>query len=140
MWGRVLPFAGALLLSMLVLFSPGDQMPSGPWWADDVVHASVFALLAGTGRMLPVRWSVLAAGLVGYAALTELVHTVAPLHRSGSVWDVLADLVGLGLALLCTRGCAPGAVHQGQTHRASAPDTPGTRARHSGHGSATCRG
>lgn len=100
MRGRTMPFVGAMLLSILVLFTPGNQVPAGPWWADDLVHATLFALLAITGRKLPVRWWVLGTGLAGYAALSEVVHAVAPLHRSGSVFDVLADLIGIGSGLL----------------------------------------
>lgn len=91
---------GVTLLSVLTLFTPGSRVPSGPWWADDVVHVTLFALLAGTGRMVPVSWPVLAFGLAGYAAFSEVVQAVAPLHRSGSVLDVLADLAGIGLGLL----------------------------------------
>lgn len=97
MRGTTMPFVGAALLSMVVLCTPGSQAPKGPWWADDVVHAALFALLAITGRRLPVRWWVLVTGLAGYAVLSEVVQAVAPLHRSGSVFDVLADLIGIGL-------------------------------------------
>lgn len=115
MRGTSLPFVGAVLLSMLVLFTPGGRVPGGPWWADDVVHVSVFALLASTGRMVPVRWPVMTVGLAGYAALSEVVHAVAPLHRTGSVLDVLADLVGIGLGLLAMSGVHT--VHQRRTRR-----------------------
>lgn len=97
------PFVGAVLLSTIVLFTPGSRVPAGPWWSDDVVHATLFALLAVTGRMLPVGWARLSAGLAGYAVLSEVVHAVAPLHRTGSVLDVLADLVGIGLGLGISR-------------------------------------
>ncbi len=115
MRGTSLPFVGAVLLSMLVLFTPGGQVPAGPWWTDDVVHVAVFALLAGTGRLQPVCWPVLAVGLAGYAALSEVVHAVAPLHRTGSVLDMLADLVGIGLGLLGMSGVH--AVHERRTRR-----------------------
>ncbi|MGH3931616.1 MAG: hypothetical protein ACRDTF_16780, partial [Pseudonocardiaceae bacterium] len=75
-------------------------MPKGSWWTDEVVHAALFAALAITGRRLPVRWWVLVAGLAGYAVLSEVVHAVAPLHRSGSMLDVFADVIGIGVGLL----------------------------------------
>lgn len=93
-----------MLLSVLVLFTPGSQVPAGPWWFDDVVHVTLFALLAGTGRLLPVRWPALACGLVGYAAFSEVVQAVAPLHRTGSVLDLVADLAGIGVGLLVPLG------------------------------------
>ncbi len=100
MRGPTAPFAGVALLSMVMLFTPGSQIPKGSWWVDDVVHAGLFAALAITGRRLPVRWEILVAGLAGYAVLSEVVHAVAPLHRSGSVLDVLADVIGIGVGLL----------------------------------------
>ncbi|MGH4026047.1 MAG: VanZ family protein [Pseudonocardiaceae bacterium] len=99
MRGTFVPFPVTVLVSTLVLFTPGGQVPAGPWWSDDVVHITIFMLLAVTGRMLPVRGPVLTGGLLGYAAFSEVVQAVAPLHRTGSLLDVLADLVGIGLGL-----------------------------------------
>lgn len=114
MWGTSVPFPGAVLVSTLVLFTPGSQVPAGPWWSDDVVHITIFMLLAVTGRTLPVRRPVLGAGLVGYAAFSEVVQAVAPLHRTGSVFDVLADVMGIGLGLGIS---AVHSVHRRRTRR-----------------------
>ncbi|MGH3905617.1 MAG: VanZ family protein [Pseudonocardiaceae bacterium] len=104
-----------MAVSVVVLFTPASEVPTGPWWADDVVHATVFALLAVTGRVLPVRQPVLTVGLAAYAALSEVVQAVTPLHRTGSAFDVLADLVGIGLGLLGMSGVH--AVHERRTRR-----------------------
>ena len=93
---------GALLLQALIVYAPqapGPE-PAVPG-ADKVVHAVVFALpvvLAGVARLPWWRWLVVALAL--HAPVSELVqHTVLP-HRSGDPLDVLADLVGLGGAVL----------------------------------------
>lgn len=100
MRGPIVPFGAAALISMVVLFTPASQTPQGPWGADKVVHIALFALLARTGRWSPVRGWVLVLGLAGYAVLSEVVQAVAPLQRSGSASDVLADLIGIGVGLV----------------------------------------
>lgn len=96
---RVVPFGLAVALSAAVLFTPSPDVPPGPWWADDVVHLALFALLTATGLMLVPRLRLVAA-LAGYAVASEVVQAVAPLGRSGTPADVAADLVGVGLGLL----------------------------------------
>jgi VanZ family protein len=95
-----LPFVATLLVSMLVLFTPGGEVPSGPWWSDDVVHVTLFAILTATGTQLPARRCVLAFWLIGYAGLSEVVQAVAPLQRTGSIPDMAADVAGIALGLI----------------------------------------
>lgn len=90
----------AVLVSLVVLFVPGDGVPGAPPGVDKLVHAGLFAALALCGRWAGARPRVLAAWLAGYGALSEVVQAVAPLERSGSVADWLADLAGLLLGLL----------------------------------------
>ena len=111
---------GALLLQALIVYAP--QVP-GPEptvpGADKVVHGIVFALpvlLAGAAR-LP-RWRWLAVALAVHAPVSELIqHTVLP-HRSGDPLDVLADLVGVGLAVLWVEWFVrrPGRRHPRSSH------------------------
>ena len=90
-------FALALLVSLVVLFAPGDDVPSAPPGVDKVVHLVVFAALAVTGRWAGVRPGPLALLLAAYAGLSEVLQAVSPLARSGSPADLLADLAGIGL-------------------------------------------
>jgi hypothetical protein len=107
-------FAVAFLVSLAVLFTPGSDVPTGPPGVDKAVHGLLFAVLALSGRWAGVRRPVLAGLLVGYAAVSEVVQGLAPLDRSASVGDVLADVVGLlvGLAVwaLLHRGPSPGSL------------------------------
>ncbi len=89
--------AGAVLLSVYVLFVP--QPPGAPVfpYADKVVHLAVFALLAAA-----VRWRcgpawTGALAVAAYAGLSEGVQALALPTRSGDLLDVLADLLGGGL-------------------------------------------
>ena len=88
-------FAVAVLVSLAVLFAPADDVPFAPPGVDKVVHLALFAALALTGRWAGIGRSVLAVGLIGYAAVSEVLQAVTPLNRSGSVADWVADVVGI---------------------------------------------
>ena len=82
-----------------MLFSPGSDTPSIDV-NDKLVHATLFAALALTGRLAGVPLVPLAIGLVGYAVLSEVLQAVLPIDRDGDWHDSLADVVGAGLGLL----------------------------------------
>jgi hypothetical protein len=93
-------FAVAVLVSLAVLFAPADDVPFAPAGVDKLVHGLLFAVLAVTGRWAGIGRRVLAALLVVYAVVSELVQGLTPLDRSASVADGLADLLGLLLGLV----------------------------------------
>ena len=95
-----LAFAAAVLVSLVVLFTPASGVPWAPPGVDKVVHAALFAGLAVTGRWAGAGRGPLAVLLVLYAAVSEVVQEWAPLDRTGSPADVLADVLGLLLGLL----------------------------------------
>jgi len=93
-------FILAILLQLVVLYAPST--PAGPAvpGLDKVVHAGVFFLPGALGLLAGVRVRWLAVVLALHAVLSELVqHVLLPL-RAGDPWDVIADLVGLGLGVL----------------------------------------
>ena len=96
--------AVTLLVSLAVLFAPGDDVPSAPPGVDKLVHLALFAALAVSGRWAGVRAPVLAVSLGAYALLSEVVQAVTPLQRSGSPADGLADVLGVALGLLAWAG------------------------------------
>lgn len=93
-------FVVAVLVSLVVLFAPGPDVPPSPPGVDKIVHASLFALLAATGAWAGLNRRVLVVALPVYAALSEVIQSLAPLQRDGSFGDLLADLAGVCLALL----------------------------------------
>ena len=93
-----------VLVSLAVLFTPGDGVPTAPPGVDKLVHLALFAALAVTGRWAGVRAPVLAVLLAAYALLSEVVQALAPLQRSGSPADGLADVLGVALGLLAWAG------------------------------------
>jgi VanZ family protein len=92
--------AVAVLVSLAVLFAPGDDVPSSPPGVDKLVHCSLFLALALAGRWAGVRAGVLAVLLPVYAVASELLQAYTALHRDGSVFDGLADVLGVVLGLL----------------------------------------
>ena len=95
-----LAFGLALLVSAVVLFMPASGVPTAPPGTDKVVHLLLFAVLAVTGRWAGVAQVPLAVKLVGYAVLSEVVQGAAPLARSASVADLVADVAGVAVGLL----------------------------------------
>jgi hypothetical protein len=87
-----------VLVSLVVLFAPADDVPFAPAGVDKLVHASLFLALAGTGRWAGIRWAVLAPALVLYAAGSEVVQGL--IGRDAAVGDWIADVVGLLLGLV----------------------------------------
>ena len=97
-------FALVVLASLVMLFAPGSDVPSGFPGSDKIVHFSLFAVLAVTGLRAGIRAVPLGLGLVGYAATSEVLQAVLPINRDGDVRDAAADVLGLavGLALVTT--------------------------------------
>ena len=95
-----LAFAGAVLVSLVVLFTPASGVPWAPPGVDKLVHATLFAALAVTGRWAGAGPRSLAVVLVVYAAVSEVVQEWGPLDRTGSLADLLADVAGVALGLL----------------------------------------
>ena len=60
-------FAVVVVLSLVVLFSPGSDVPTGLPINDKVVHGTLFAALAFTGWWAALRVRLLAFGLAAYA-------------------------------------------------------------------------
>src|SRR4051794_41440019 len=100
-------FALVVLVSLAVLFAPGSDVPAAPPGVDKLVHASLFAALALSGRWAGVGRIPLVALLVLYAAGSEVVQGLTPLDRSASVADWLADVAGilLGSFVWDVRSC-----------------------------------
>ena len=87
-------FAAVVALSLVMLFSPASNTPSGIELNDKVVHFVLFAALAVTGRIAGVPVLRLAVGLVAYAGVSEVLQSTLPIDRNGDPRDALADVLG----------------------------------------------
>ena len=91
-------FAVVVLVSLAVLFAPAQDVPPAPFGVDKLIHGSLFAALALTGRWAGVGRAVLAPVLVLYAAGSEVIQ--GAIGRDAAVGDWLADVVGILLGVL----------------------------------------
>ena len=85
------------------LYSPGDPdrvLPLDIPGLNKVAHLALFAvpvwllLRAGVGRLVVVPLAIV------QVIASEVIQGRFVLHRSGDIWDAVADLVGIGLGSL----------------------------------------
>jgi hypothetical protein len=90
-------FGLALVMQLTAVYSP--SVPAGPQinGLDKVIHVFIFAtpVLVGLMAGLSVPWVLII--FVVHAPVSELIQHFALVHRSGDVFDVLADLCGVAL-------------------------------------------
>ena len=98
---RVMPYVfvfGLMLTTYLLLI---EVLPSKSAWTykDKMQHAMGFFLLALSARTgFPQKARIFYIGLVFYGALMEVLQSLLTLTREGSVYDWVADVIGI---LLC---------------------------------------
>jgi hypothetical protein len=95
---------GAMAYAAYVLIAPLDGPPPAFPFQDKVFHAVCFAVLTGPAALvLPGRYlGFWIAHMVMLGLAIEVVQGWTP-DRTGSPWDFLADLAGIGVALLAGR-------------------------------------
>ncbi|MGB7962553.1 MAG: hypothetical protein WCF12_06275 [Propionicimonas sp.] len=94
----------AVAVQLLALYLPGSpdqplELPFLPG-ADKVAHAFLFAVPVYLVGRLTARVGVVAVGFALHAVLSELIQGRIVPYRDADVWDVAADLVGIGLAVV----------------------------------------
>jgi len=109
---RPLPLAiGWTLLLFAGLSIPADTLTSAAplFSADKLVHVGLFAIFgflwlrvraARSMERLRQTYAVVCTGGLAFATATELYQHVLPLGRQGDPYDVLANAVGLLLAVV----------------------------------------
>ncbi len=91
----------AMALAAYLLIAPPVGPPPVSPGQDKLFHAIVFAALTGPGVLVLPRkylWFWV-AHMIALGAGIEIVQPMADNGRSGSVWDFLADLAGIAVAL-----------------------------------------
>lgn len=96
---RYWPLAIAVFIALIMLFSPGSTVPSGPENSDKITHALMFVALAMTSLYARIPLWLTVIWLVLFAAISEVLQGVLPISRSASLWDAAADLVGVAIGI-----------------------------------------
>lgn len=98
--GVLVLLAFAVVVQLVVLYSP-DGAGVAPFpQADKVVHALVFLLPVAVAVVARLRRRVVVAVFAAQAVLSEVVQALFLPHRSGDVLDAGADLAGIALGVL----------------------------------------
>lgn len=94
-----------MALAAFLLIAPQVGPPPILPFQDKLLHAVCFAALTGPAVLvLPSKYlGFWLAHMAMLGAGIELVQSMAENGRTGSAWDFLADLVGIGLALAIGR-------------------------------------
>jgi hypothetical protein len=93
-------FGAALVLQLIIVYSPSGVGGPEITGLDKVVHVGIFAAPALAGLMAGISAPWVLGALALHAPVTELVQHFALPHRDGDVFDVLADLGGVTLGAL----------------------------------------
>jgi VanZ family protein len=104
-WAGRLRFGLVLAVSLVVLFAPPADVPSGPEGADKIVHIVLFAALALSGRYAGIRGRLLVPALIVYGGSSEPLQALVGRSTSLADWgaDVLGVLVGYAGAAAAMR-------------------------------------
>lgn len=113
----------AVLLHLAVLYAPRVPPPPGGGFSgmDKLGHVAIFALVAAVALWNGLPGRLVVPVLLGHAVLSELIQHVALTDRSGDPWDVLADVLGVGLGWFVWRWWRQLTV-RGDEPRPSGPD------------------
>lgn len=88
-------FGVAMAVQLIVLYAP--RAPAGPPvnGFDKVIHLSIFAASVFAALMVGIRarWALVLLAL--HAPISELIQHFVLAHRSGDVFDAIADLGGV---------------------------------------------
>jgi hypothetical protein len=92
---------GAMALAAFLLIAPNVGPPPVLPFQDKLLHTICFAALTGPAVLvLPPKYlGFWLAHMAMLGAGIEFVQSIGENGRTGSVWDFLADLVGIALSL-----------------------------------------
>ncbi|MEO7421680.1 MAG: VanZ family protein [Ornithinibacter sp.] len=90
----------SLLVQCVVLYAPQGPGVSPFPFSDKVVHLVVFAVPAALAVMAGFRPVVVLGVLGAQAVLSEVIQAEFLPGRSGDPLDAVADLVGVGIAIV----------------------------------------
>jgi VanZ family protein len=100
----VILFWASLIIVTFLLFIELSPKPEGIPYLDKIQHIFIFIILYTFGAMAwkPHRYW-LAGALILYGGLVEPLQSIFTRTRQASIYDWLADVAGIFIAIACTR-------------------------------------
>ncbi len=96
----------ALVVQLWSVYAPDSPVQPSFANEDKIAHALLFGVPVAIAWASGLRPRLVTALIAAHAPVSELVqHFVLP-HRSGDVWDAVADLVGVLIGILAGRALA----------------------------------
>ena len=96
---RLAAFGGAVAVLLWLSLAPVDALPPVSFW-DKAEHALAYVVLTGLGLILfASRWRLVLGGVFLLGALIEVLQSVMGLGRQGDLIDLLADALGIAVAV-----------------------------------------
>ncbi|NHC45271.1 VanZ family protein [Motilibacter aurantiacus] len=93
-------FVAAIVLQLVVVYTPSSGPGGGVPYLDKAVHAAIFGLVAWSGLRLRLPAAALLGVLGAHAVISEVLQGTLLPRRSGDVLDAVADVVGIALGAL----------------------------------------
>lgn len=89
----------AVVVHLLALYWPVVSVEGPVAWTDKVVHLTLFAVPTYAVGLAVRRVVPVAVVFLVHAPASELVQATLLPNRSGDVWDVVLNVLGVGLAV-----------------------------------------
>jgi VanZ family protein len=91
------------MVTFLLLMEQSVSIAKFPH-VDKIIHATLFAMLTAVGYLAYEKYSTwLYIGLTAYGIMTEISQSAFTITRNASIYDWLADLVGILLCMLAIK-------------------------------------
>lgn len=92
-------FVVAVLVQLGALYLPSSGSPEFFPQADKVAHVLLFAIVVTPALLLRLPRPLVLSAAIAHAGISEMVQLYWIPGRDGDGWDMVADVVGIGLGV-----------------------------------------
>ena len=103
-WARLAAYATANLVLLYLTLAPARDLPGADLGSDKAQHVAGWFVLTMLGLLLaPRRPRAIVVFVLAMGPIVEIAQALAPTGREGDWRDVVADVGGVLLAVLCLK-------------------------------------
>lgn len=96
-------FVLAMLIHLASLYTPSISDTVLFTGADKIAHVALFLIVVTPALLLRFPTPLVISVALAHAGISEMVQQYLIPGRGGSVWDMVADVVGIGAGFLLAR-------------------------------------